>query len=145
MCAAINGNYEQAKKNAEILVAKVGAHGKDMQPLEGFITIALAVEIRFHQWNEILNTSQPDSTMKTATVFWHFARGLALAGTGKVSEAEAEYKIVAGAQAATPPDVVFQMPINNKAKDIRKIAEGVLGAKVALAKKDNAGASTRRP
>src|SRR6266849_5839479 len=139
MCAATNGNYAQAKKNAALLVANVGAHVKDT-PLEGFMTIPLAVEIRFHQWNEILKTPQPASAMKTATVFWHFARGLALAGTGKVSEAEAEYKIVSGAQAATPPDVVFQMPINNKAKDIMKIAEGVLGANVALAKKDNAGA-----
>src|SRR6266581_2238066 len=140
MCAAMDGNYEQAKKNAELLLANVGPHVKDMPPLEGFMTVPLAVEIRFHQWNEILKVSQPDSAMKTATVFWHFARGLALASTGKVSEAEAEYKIVSSAEAATPPDVVFQMPINNKAKDIMKIAEDVLGAKVALAKKDYAGA-----
>jgi hypothetical protein len=78
--------------------------------------------------------------MKTATVFWHFGRGLALAGTGKVAAAEAEYKIVSDAEAATPPDVIFQMPINNKAKDIMKIAEDVLGAKVAVAKKDNSAA-----
>ena len=78
--------------------------------------------------------------MKTATVFWHFGRGLALAGTGKIADAEAEYKIVSEAEAATPPDVIFQMPINNKAKDIMKIAENVLGAKVALAKKDTPGA-----
>jgi len=32
------------------------------------------------------------------------------------------------------------MPINNKAKDIMKIAENVLGAKIAIAKKDTAGA-----
>jgi hypothetical protein len=32
------------------------------------------------------------------------------------------------------------MPIDNKAKDIMKIAEDVLGAKVAVAKKDNAAA-----
>src|SRR3984893_6871055 len=80
---------------------------------------------------------QPDATMKTATVFWHFGRGLALAGTGKLTEAEAEYKIVSEAEAATPPDVVFQMPINNKAKDIMKMAEDVLGANIALAKRDN--------
>jgi hypothetical protein len=78
--------------------------------------------------------------MKTATVFWHFGRGLALAGTGKVAEAEAEYKVVSDAEAATPPDVIFQMPINNKAKDIMKIAEDVLGAKIAVAKKDNSAA-----
>ncbi len=78
--------------------------------------------------------------MKTATVFWHFGRGLALAGTGKIADAEAEYKIVADVEAATPPDVIFQMPINNKAKDIMKIAEYVLGAKIAMAKKDTASA-----
>jgi hypothetical protein len=65
---------------------------------------------------------------------------VALAGTGKVTEAEAEYKIVSDAEAATPPDVIFQMPINNKAKDIMKIAADVLGAKIAVAKKDNSGA-----
>jgi tetratricopeptide (TPR) repeat protein len=140
MCAAMNGNYEESRKNADLLVGNVGPHVKDMPPLEGFMTIPVAVEIRFHHWNEILKMPQPDAAMKTATVFWHFARGMALAGTGKVTDAEAEYKIVSDAEAATPPDVIFQMPINNKAKDIMKIAKDVLGAKIAVAKKDNSGA-----
>jgi len=121
-------------------VAIVAPHVKDMPPLEGFMTIPVAVEIRFHHWNEILKMPQPDAGMKTATVFWHFGHGLALTGTGKIAEAEAEYKIVSDAEAATPPDVIFQMPINNKAKDIMKIAVDVLGAKIAVAKKDNDGA-----
>jgi tetratricopeptide (TPR) repeat protein len=140
MCSAMNGNYAESKKNAELLTANVGPHVKDMPPLEGFMTIPMAVEIRFHHWNEILKMPQPDAAMKTATVFWHFGRGMALAGTGKVTEAEAEYKIISDAEAATPPDVIFQMPINNKAKDIMKIAADVLGAKIAVAKKDNSGA-----
>jgi tetratricopeptide (TPR) repeat protein len=139
-CGAMNGRYAEARKNADLLVANVGPHVKEMPPLEGFMTIPMAVEIRFHHWNEILTMPAPDPAMKTATVFWHFGRGLALAGTGKMSEAEAEYKIVSAAEAATPPDVIFQMPINNKAKDILKIAENVLGAKIAMAKKDTAGA-----
>ena len=140
MCGAMNGRYPEAKKNAELLVANVQPHVKDMPPLEGFMTIPVAVEVRFHHWNEILRMPAPDPSMKTATVFWHFGRGLAFAGTGKLAEAEAEYKIVAEAEAATPPDVIFQMPINNKAKDIMKIAENVVGAKIAMAKKDNAAA-----
>jgi tetratricopeptide (TPR) repeat protein len=140
MCAAMNGNYAESKKNAALLVGNVGPHVKDMPPLEGFMTIPAAVEIRFHHWNEILKMPQPDAAMKTATVFWHFARGMAFAGTGKVTDAEAEYKIVSDAEAATPPDVIFQMPINNKAKDIMRIAKDVLGAKIAVAKKDNTGA-----
>jgi tetratricopeptide (TPR) repeat protein len=137
MCSAMNGNYGESRKNADLLVQNVGPHVKAMPPLEGFMTIPMAVEIRFHHWNEILKIPQPDSSMKTATVFWHFGRGLALAGTGKVTEAEGEYKIVSDAEAATPPDVIFQMPINNKAKDIMKIAKDVLGANIAVVKKDN--------
>src|SRR4030081_377599 len=101
MCSATNGNYPEAKKNAEMLAEHVGPAVKMMPPLEGFMTIPVAVEIRFHHWNEMLKMPPPDPAMKTATVFWHFGRGMALAGTGKVSEAEAEYKVVSDAEAAT--------------------------------------------
>jgi len=107
---------------------------------KGFTTIPIAVEVRFHHWAEILKMPQPDPALKTTTVFWHFARGMALAGTGKLSEAEAEYKTVADAEAATPPNLIFQMPVNNKTKDILQIAKNVLGAKLAMARKDNEGA-----
>ena len=106
------------------------------------MTIPMAVDVRFHKWDSILAMKKPDEAMKTATVFWHFARGMALAGKGKTSDAEAEYKIVSEAEKATPPDVIFQMPINNKAKDIIKIAANVLGAQLAFANKDSGGAAT---
>src|SRR3984893_155503 len=116
ICGAMNGRNAEARKNADLLAANVEPHVKEMPPLEGFMTIPVAVEGRFHHWNEILQMPAPDPAMKTATVFWHFGRGLALAGTGKVSEAEAEYKIVSDAQAATPADQGFKPPIKNKRK-----------------------------
>jgi tetratricopeptide (TPR) repeat protein len=140
MCASMNGNYSEARKNADLLVTNVAPHVKDMPPLEGFMTIPMAVDLRFHKWNEILAMPQPDPAMKITTGFWHFARGMALAGTGKLNEAELEYKIVSEAEQNTPPDVVFSAPINNKAKDIMKISEDVLGAKIAMARKDYAQA-----
>jgi tetratricopeptide (TPR) repeat protein len=140
MCSAMTGNYAEAKKAGDMLAVHVGPAVKDMPPLEGFMTIPMAVAVRFHKWDEILAMKAPDPEMKTAVGFWHFARGMALAGKGKTGEAEAEYKIVADAEKATPPDAIFNMPINNKTKDILKIAENVLGAQVALAKKDNAAA-----
>jgi tetratricopeptide (TPR) repeat protein len=136
MAAAMNGNYLESRRGAQLLAANVGPHVKEMPPLGGFMTVPLAVEVRFHKWNEILKAPQPDPAMQAATVFWHFARGLALAATGKLEEAEAEHKIVAEAEEKTPPDAIFQMPINNKTKDILKIAENVLGAKISLAKND---------
>jgi tetratricopeptide (TPR) repeat protein len=144
MCASMNGNYAEAKKNADILMNNIRPHVNDM-PLEGFTTIPLAVEVRFHHWNEILQAPQPGAEFKTATMFWHFARGMALASTGKLQEAEAEYLIVADAEAATPPDAIFQMPINNKTKDILKIAKNVLDAQLSMSKKNmNAGIQSLR-
>ena len=140
MCASMNGNYAEATKNAAMLAEHVGPAVKMMPPLEGFMTIPMAVDLRFHRWDAILAMKQPDPEMKATNGFWHFARGMALAGTGKLTEAEAEYKIVSDAQAATPEDAVFAMPINNKTKDILKIASNVLGAKIALVRKDNAQA-----
>jgi tetratricopeptide (TPR) repeat protein len=140
MCSAMNGDYPEAKKAADMLAAHVGPHVKDMPPLEGFMTIPTAVDVRFHKWDSILASKAPDPDMKTATVFWHFARGMAFAGKGKTTEAEAEYKIVSDAEKATPPEVIFSMPFNNKAKDIMKIAEDVLGAQISLAKKDRPAA-----
>jgi tetratricopeptide (TPR) repeat protein len=139
-CAAMNGDYAEAKRAADMLASHVGPHVKAMPPLEGFMTIPMAVNVRFHRWNEILGMPAPAPEMKTATVFYHFARGMALAGTGKASEAEAEYKFVSEAEKNTPEDVVFTMPVNNKAKDILKIAENVLGAKIAMAKRDQGSA-----
>src|SRR5213080_3472135 len=140
MRSAMNGNYAEAKRTADMLAVHVGPHVKEMPTIEGFMTIPLAVDVRFHRWDDILKAPKLDPDMKVASVFSHFARGMALSATGKASEAEAEYKIVSDAVEATQPDVVFTMPVNNKAKDVLRIAREVLGAKIALAKKDSEGA-----
>jgi tetratricopeptide (TPR) repeat protein len=140
MCSAMSGDYAEAMKNAQMLAAHVRPHVKDMPPLEGFVTIPIAVDVRFRRWDDILKMPKPSPEMKTETVFWHFARGMALAAKGKPDEAQADYQVVADAEKNTPEDVAFAMPVNNKTKDVLKIARDVLGAKIALAKKDNASA-----
>ena len=139
-CASMSGDYVEARKAAEMLAAHAAPMVKDMPPLESFMTVPMAVELRFQKWEQVLKVPQPPAAMNTTTVFWHYARGMALAGTGKISEAEAEYKIVADAEDHTPPGLIFAMPINNHTKDILTIAEKVLGAKIAMAKHDTAGA-----
>ena len=140
MCASMNGNYAESQKAAEMLASHVGPMVKDIPPLEGFMTIPMAVEVRFQKWDQILSSPQPDPSMKVAGVFWHFARGMALAGTGKPAQAQAEYQMVHQAAEQTPPDAIFAMPVNNRAKDVLTIAENVLAAKIALAK-NNRGAA----
>lgn len=108
--------------------------------LEGFLAIPLAVEVRFGRWNEILKRPAPDPSLKIVTTFWHYARGMALASTGKLTEAEAEYKVLDETAKATPEDAIFAPPFNNKTKNIVKIARNVLGARIGIGHKDTDGA-----
>jgi tetratricopeptide (TPR) repeat protein len=136
MAASMDGDYSAASKASAMLAAHVGPAVKDMPPLESFMTVPIAVEVRFHKWDRILQLPQPDPAMKATTVYWHFARGMALAGTGKTAEAKAEYQIVADAERQTSRDEIFAPPVNNKTQDILKIAENVLAAKIILAQND---------
>jgi len=138
MAASMDGDYAAASKASAMLAAHVGPAVKDMPPLESFMTVPIAVEVRFHQWDKILQLPQPNPAMKATTVYWHFARGMALAGTGKTAEAKAEYQIVADTERQTSPGEIFAPPVNNKTQDILKIAERVLAAKIALVQNDAA-------
>jgi tetratricopeptide (TPR) repeat protein len=140
ICASMNGNYAEAKQKADMLAAHVRPHAKEMPPIEPFAAIPYAVDVRFHKWDSILKTPKPDADFKATTLFWHFARGMAFAGKGNVPEAQKEYEVLAEAEKNIPEDAIFAMPVNNKTKDIVKIARNVVGAKIAMAKKDSPGA-----
>jgi len=56
MCSAMTGDYAESHKAAEILAIHVGPAVKEMPPLEGFMTIPMAVDVRFHKWDAILAT-----------------------------------------------------------------------------------------
>ena len=143
VAAAMEGRYADSWQAADKLAAHVAPAVKDMPPLEGFMTVPIMVRVRFQKWDEILAMPAPDASMKTATAVWHFARGMAFAGKGKVTEAEAEHKLMSEKVASTPPDEIFAMPVNNKTKDIFTIARDTLGAKIAAAKKDLPSAITQ--
>jgi tetratricopeptide (TPR) repeat protein len=140
MASSMAGRYADSKAAADKLAAHVGPAVKDVPPLGGFMTVPIAVRVRFQKWDEILAMSAPADFMKAAGVYWHFARGMALAAKGKVSDAEAEQKIVAEAERNTPPDEIFAMPVNNKTKVVLTVAENALAAKIAMAKHDTKGA-----
>ena len=132
--ASMNGDYADAHKAAEALALHAGGLVEAMPPLEAFMTVPIAVEVRFQHWDEVLKMPQPAAAMKKTTAYWHFARGMALAATGKAAEAEAEHRIIKEMIDKTPADEVFAEPIGNKTKDVLTIALNVLGARIALAK-----------
>ena len=134
--SAMEGRYNEAKQAADMLAANVAPHVKDVPPLEAFMTVPTMVLVRFHRWNELLQIPRPDASMKTSTAYWHFGHGMAFAATGKLNEAERERQALLAIENSTPPDAIYSMPFNNKARDVLKIADDVLGARIALAKHD---------
>ena len=136
----MTGDYADAKQAADQLVANVAPHVKEVPPLEAFLAVPLAVQLRFHRWDDVLASPQPDPSLKGITTLWHYARGMAYAAKGNLQRAEAERREVSQALAATPADAIFSMPFNNKSRDIYSIADNVLGAKIAFAKRDHASA-----
>lgn len=136
--AGMTGQYKEAWEAAQQLALNVRPHLKEMPSAEAFVTVPIAVQVRFQRWDDILQAPQPDPSMKILTSFWHFGRGMAFANTGKRQQAEAEHRELAAIQAATPADAIFSMPFNNKARSILSIASDVLAARIACARKDHA-------
>jgi len=143
IAASMKGNFVEAKRAADKLAAHVGPMMKDMPMLEGYLTIPAAVLVRFEKWDDILKLPQPNPNLAIDTTFRHYARGMALAATGKVDEAEKEHRAIVSAKDATPADAIFSPPFNNKTKDILQIADDVLAAKIALASRDRDAAIAR--
>jgi tetratricopeptide (TPR) repeat protein len=137
--ASMNGHYATAKQAANELAAQVGPHVREMPQLQAFLTVQPAVLVRFHRWDDILKLHEPDVNLKIANAMWHFARGMALAATGKLTEAEAEPEVVTEALESTAPDQVFAMS-PNKTRDILKIASDVLAAKLSTARNERSQA-----
>ncbi|NET54964.1 MAG: hypothetical protein F6K47_01785 [Symploca sp. SIO2E6] len=58
--------------------------------LQHFSVVPLYTEVRFGQWEQILETPAPKPDLKYAKGVWHYARGMALTAQGNPSAAEQE-------------------------------------------------------
>jgi len=128
---SFSGRYADALRSARQLEANVAPHLKAMPMLEGFNTTSLLVLTRFRRWDEILKAPEPPAEQAGTRSVWTWARGMALASTGKLDEAEGALKSFAAAEQATPAEVMFGL---NKASDILKIADRMLAARISAAR-----------
>src|SRR5688572_20571502 len=65
-------------------------HEEGFGGLQHYSLSALYVDVRFGWWKDILAAPAPDKSLLYPTGIWHYARGRALAATGKLDEAEQE-------------------------------------------------------
>lgn len=136
--AMFAGNLAQARAAAQRTVAFADPIADQMVMIEPFAVQDLAVLVRFGQWAPILEAKAPAPARALQTSLYHFARGAALAATGKASEAEAELAALKTASAKIPKDAMIGPA--NAASDLVVVATADLTARIAEAKGDTAGA-----
>jgi tetratricopeptide (TPR) repeat protein len=137
--ASMDGDYTTAREAADRLADQVAPHVAEMPPLQAFLTVQPAVLVRFHRWEEILKLPAPNASLRLTTSMWHFARGMAFAATGKLSEAEIEHQAVIEGLESISPDELFAMSFN-KARATVTIASDVLSARLAIARNERSKA-----
>lgn len=126
-----SGNYEAATRSAKQLAENVRGHLKEMPMLEGFLPSALFVDLRFNRWSDVLKQPEPGAETPLTRSLWHFARGVAFAGEGKLNNAKREREEFIILAKGLPGETPFGL---NTAASVLKIAEHVLEARIAAAK-----------
>ena len=101
--------------------------------LEGFLGVRMHVLIRFGLWDEILSLeSPPDQKLYcVTTAMIHYAKGVSLAATGKVNEAEKECISFREAVKCVPSSRTL---FNNKCIDILAVADSLLDGELEYRK-----------
>ena len=133
------GNLAQARAAAQRTVKFADPLADQMVMIEPFAAQDLTVLVRFGQWQEILQQSKPPAATRVLqTAVYHFAHGAALAGTGKIADAEADLAALKAAAAKLPKDAAVGPA--NMGPDVTAVAIADLTARIADAKGDTAGA-----
>jgi hypothetical protein len=64
----------------------------EIPPLEDWKPLPLFAMVRFGQWDAILAEPAPAPELRYSSGMWHWARGMALANSGQLEAAQAEYE-----------------------------------------------------
>jgi hypothetical protein len=101
---------------------------REMPPLE-FVSPTLTYTlVRFGRWQEMLQQPAPPADLRFTRGMWHYGRGLAFAGTGKLARARVERDSVMAIAKAMPADFLVSF---NSAAALLRIAGGTLSGEIA--------------
>ena len=133
---AMAGNFAAAKQAADELEAHIRPLVGRMPESEVYLPTPFLVLVRFHRWDEILNSSPPEPNLAMTNALWHFARGSAAAALGKIEMAGAERTVLETLRGKTSPEQEFGM-YYNKARDFLDLAASILDARIATTRGEN--------
>jgi tetratricopeptide (TPR) repeat protein len=139
----MRGRFAEAQKAAAELSAHLGPHTEMMPMIESMTVMPTSVLLRFGRHQEILAAPEPPAGQPVSLAWWHFARGVALARSGKPDEAAAERSALATALATVPDSALFGGTGLVDAKTVLTVAGQVLDARIAWARGSQDGAIAR--
>jgi tetratricopeptide (TPR) repeat protein len=138
--SAMAGRYADAKKAANQTVTLASPMIQEMPMAEFALPVALYVDLRFQRWESILKTPEPPAYALTTRALWHFARGVALASSGKLDAAEAERKAFREAADKAPREAPYSGTTLTSSGEILDVAGLVLDARIASARGETSAA-----
>jgi tetratricopeptide (TPR) repeat protein len=128
--SALEGRSAEAIQAAHDLVAQVPPElARQVGQAEMLMPAQVLMLARFGRWAEVLAAPAPPADLRYATGMHHYARGLALAGTGRFAQAQAELDSVAAIAAATPADRMLGF---HPARSLLEVAHHALAGELAL-------------
>jgi hypothetical protein len=136
----MQGRLAGARQAATEVAERLGPHTQMMPMVESMITMQTSVLLRFGRHDEILALAQPPADHPVEVAWWRFARGIALARTGKVDAAVAERAALTEASAHVPDEALFGGTGLESAKNILALAALVLDARITWARGSQADA-----
>ena len=103
----MQGRFADAQQAAARVAEQLAPHVTMMPMVESMVVMPVSVLMRFGRYTDILALPAPPPERTVQRAWYHFARGTALAKTGKVDDAVAERKLLATAIAAVPETAAF--------------------------------------
>jgi tetratricopeptide (TPR) repeat protein len=129
VAASMEGRSAESIAVARKLAGSVSAEMvRSMSMAEMVKPMDLWMMVRFEKWSDILGEPAPPGELSYTTGMWHYARGMAFLGTGKLGEVEGELRQLDALRAKIPPDLMMNL---NSAVCLLEIASGVLHGELA--------------
>ena len=133
----MQGRFADAKQAADRVAEQLNPHAEMMPMVESMVVMPVAVLLRFAKHGEVLALPPPPPARTVQTAFHHFARGTALARTGKADEAAAERTLLTAAIAAVPETAAYGGGGWATAKSALAVAAASLDARIAAARAEH--------
>jgi tetratricopeptide (TPR) repeat protein len=131
----MQGRYAEALDYSRRLRKNVAGAIDGMPMLSPYGAFEWLVLTRFGKWNEMLAEPAPEDKAPVMHAFYRYARGLALAGLGRPSEAAAEGERLAALCGRIPENESLMI---NNTRSVMAVGIAELEAKIARAKGDAA-------